>query len=421
MEEKDYIEEISKCVRCGSCKAYCPTYDEGLTEAMGARGRLTLLRGLLTGQLKPSPVLNERIFSCILCGACEKLCPPEVGITEAIYHGRKLLRPLDRRIKYLGHLMRFSVRRPMLSFRIAKTLQHLGVSPQKILNVLGTPHRRARGEKNAASTQRGLLPFTLTIPDSPLRDHLQVYKPERKIGRVALFTGCSTNFLYPQLGISLINVLLRFGYEVVLPAGEVCCGAPFRSLGLEDDAVELAKKNYGIFSRLNAEAILSLCPTCILSIKTHYPKLIGKGLEKAMDVSMFLINKLGSREVSPLRLISSATYHDPCHLNYSLGIKKEPRELIQRAGVKLIEAEGEGCCGFGGVFTLQNPDLSRDLRNKRVDAYAGTGAEAVVTACPGCMMQLGAGIKDRPVYHVIELVEEAICGSGEGITPPTPS
>ena len=409
MEDKKYIDELSKCVRCGSCKAYCPTYDEGLTEAMGARGRLTLLRGLLSGQLKPSPLLKERIFSCILCGACEKLCPPEVGITEAIYHGRKLLHPLDRRIKYLGHLMRFSVRRPMLSFRIAKTLQHIGVSPQNILDVLGTPYRRPRREKNTASAERGILPFTLTIPDSPLRDHQQVYKPERKIGRVALFTGCSTNFLYPHLGISLINVFLRLGYEVVLPAREVCCGAPFRTLGLEDEAVELAKKNHETFSKLNAEAILSLCPTCIISIKTHYPNLIGKGLEKAMDVSRFLMNKLGSLELSPLRHMKSATYHDPCHLNYSLGIKKEPRELIQRAGVELIEARGEGCCGFGGVFTLHNPDLSKDLRDKRVDAYAGTGAEALVTACPGCMMQLSAGIKDRPVYHVVELVEKAIC------------
>ncbi len=409
MQEKDYIGELSKCVRCGSCKAYCPTYDEGLTEAMGARGRLTLLRGLLNGQLEPSPLLRDRIFSCILCGACEKLCPPEVGITEAIYHGRKLLRPLDRRMKHLERLLRFSVRRPMLSFRIAKALQHVGVPTHKILDVFSPHRRRLGGEKNAASAQRGILPFALTIPDSPLRDHQQVYKPERKIGRVALFTGCSTNFLYPHLGTSLINVLLRLGYEVVLPAGEACCGAPFRSLGLEDEAVELAKKNYETFRKLNVEAILSLCPTCILSIGTHYPNLIGKGLETAMDISMFLMNKLGSREVPPLHHVRSATYHDPCHLNYSLGIKKEPRELIRRAGIELIEAEGEGCCGFGGVFSLCNRDLSGDLMDKRVDAYLRTGAEAIVTACPGCMLQLGAGIKDRPVLHIIELVEEAIC------------
>jgi len=365
MEDRKYLDELSNCVRCGSCKAFCPTYDEGLTEAMGARGRLTLLRGLLCGHLQPSPLLRERIFSCILCGACEKLCPPQVGITEAIYHGRKLLFPTDRRTRYLRHFMRFSARRPMLGFRIAQVLQYAGINPQKIIDLLGTP----RGLTGKNKAERKKLPFTITLPDSPLRDSHQVYKPQRKIGRIALFTGCSTNFLYPRLGKSLINVLTHLGYEVVLPVGEVCCGAPFRSLGMEDDAVELARKNHATFSKLNAEAVLSLCPTCIISIKTHYPNLIGKGLENAMDVSAFLVNVPGS-------------------------------------GLELREAKGEGCCGFGGVFSFQNPDISRDLMDKRVDAYRETGADAVVTACPGCMMQLSAA--DRKVHHVIELVEEAI-------------
>lgn len=413
MEPADYLSELSKCVRCGSCKAYCPTYDEGLTEAMGARGRLTLLRGLLTGQLTPTPILRERIFGCILCGACEKSCPPEVCITEAIYHARKLLKPLDARIRYLRHLMRFSVRRPMLSFRIAKTLQLVGVSPGKILDVLGAPYRRAQGEKSAVSGQRGRLPFTVTIPDSPLRDDQQVYKPEKKIGRVALFTGCSINFVFPNLGLSLINVLLRLGYEVVLPKGEVCCGAPFRSLGLEEDAVELAKKNLDIFGKLNAEAVLSLCPTCILSIKKHYQVLTGKGLENAMDVSSFLFPKLRSRRLAHVHGLNRVTYHDPCHLNYSLGVRKQPRELIRLAGMELIEAEGDGCCGFGGLFSLHHKELSGNLLEKRLNAYGNTAAEAVVTACPGCILQLGSGIRNKPVLHVIELVEQALCGSRE--------
>ena len=408
MEHGEYQEELSKCVRCGSCKAYCPTYDEGLTEAMGARGRLTLLRGLLSGQLEPSPVLRERLFSCILCGACETLCPPKLKITEAIYHSRKLLRPQDRRTRYLIRLMRFSVRRPAMGFKIARTLQQLGISPQRVLARLGTPHGWGE-EKKTAPAGTGGLPFTLKIPDSPLREHQQVHKPEKKIGRVALFTGCSTNFLSPHLGRSLINVLLKLGYEVVLPGGEVCCGAPFRGLGLEEDAVELARRNYEAFSRLNAEAILSLCPTCIVSVRTHYPKLIGKGLENAMDVTQFLVTKMGSDSGFFLPGPRRVTYHDPCHLRYTLGIRTEPRELIRTAGAELVEAEGEGCCGFGGVFSLHNQDLSKELRGRRVDACSKTGAEAVITACPGCVMQLGSAIQDRPVYHIIELLEDAIC------------
>ncbi|MCL5023142.1 MAG: (Fe-S)-binding protein [Nitrospirae bacterium] len=410
MENPDCLEELSKCVRCGSCKAHCPTYDEALTEAMGARGRLTLLRGLMSGRLKPSAVLRERIFSCILCGACEGLCPPKVDITGVIYHGRRLLQPLDPRMKYLRLLLRFSVKRPMLSFRIARMLQHIGLGPGRLFDLSRSVERGIRPGKDDSGVGGHAFPLRITLPESPLRDDQQVYKPEKKRGRVALFTGCSTNFLFPYLGISLINVLLKLGYEVVLPKGEVCCGAPFRGLGLEEDAAELAKKNHEIFSKLNAEAVLSLCPTCVLSLKMHYRKLIGKGIENALDVSSFLRGKLGSRPQGASGGLRTVTYHDPCHLEYSLGVKEEPRELIRLAGVELIEAKGAGCCGFGGVFSLNHRELAGSLMEKSASAYLRSGADALITSCPGCMIQLGAGLRDKPVFHVIELVEEALCG-----------
>lgn len=356
---------------------------------MGARGRLRLLRGLLTQQLSPSPLLHERIYSCILCGSCEKLCPPHVDITEAIYHGRKLLAPSDRTMKYLGFLARLSIKRPLLSFRIAQVLQHT-VYPYLF--------------------RKGIIPFAVSLPRAPLKDDRQVYRPEKKIGRVALFTGCSTNFLFPHLGMSLINVLARLGYEVVLPKGEVCCGAPLRSLGLEDDAVRLAEKNLATFGKLNAEAVLSLCPTCVLSLKIHYPKLVGKGVDNVMDVSSFLLDRLSSSELTPIRRFRSVTYHDPCHMIHSLGVEREPRELIRLAGAELIDIGESGCCGFGGIFSLCYKEISRDLMRKRADACIGTGAEAVITSCPGCMLQLGTEVKGKPILHIIELLEEAICG-----------
>ncbi len=355
---------------------------------MGARGRLRLLRGLLTGQLGPSRTISERIFSCMLCGACERLCPPHVDITEAVYHGRKLLGS-DRSINRLRSLMRFVTRRPVLSFRIAQLLQH---------TVYPYLHKKR------------IIPFAISLPHAPLKDDRQVYKPEKKIGRVAFFTGCSTNFLFPHLGVSLINVLVRLGYEVVLPKGEVCCGAPLRSLGLEDEAVELAKKNLATFSKLNSEAVLSLCPTCVLSLKIHYPKLVGRGVDNVMDVSSFLLDKLGSVELSPVHRFGSVTYHDPCHMIHSLGIEKEPRDLLRLTGTQLVETGESGCCGFGGIFSLCYRDISRELMEKKALACAETGATSVVTSCPGCMLQLGTGLKDKPVYHIVELVEDALCG-----------
>lgn len=384
----EYTKELSKCVQCGSCKAYCPTYSEELTEAMSARGRIALLRGLQDGRLAQTPALNERIFSCILCGACEKLCPPKVDITGAIYKGRGLLRSLDRKRRYLRMLMRLYFKKPALSFRIARILYSM-LSPYLV--------------------KTGKIPFNISLPAAMLSEGRQVYMPAgKKKGRVAIFVGCAVNTLLPHLGHSLIDVLLHLGYEVVLPRGEVCCGEPLRGLGLEEEAVRLAEKNHEIFSKLNTDAILSLCPTCIVSLKLHYPKLLGRSLDNVMDISTFLSDKLEAGPEPYRSNFTTVTYHDPCHLKYSLGIREEPRKLIKLAGVELLEAAEEGCCGFGGVFSVQYKDISGKLLKNRVEAYTGTGADAIITSCPGCMLQIDSGLKGGQTYHLIELIADAL-------------
>lgn len=387
MESSRYLNELLKCVRCGSCKAFCPTYDEDLTETMGARGRLALLWGLSTGQLKPSDVLNDRIFSCILCGACSGLCPLEIDIKELIYLGRSLLKGSDVKRRYLRLLTKFSSKRSELSFNLLKIAQHM-LFPYLL--------------------KKGILPFHIELPEHHLRDRVQIFTVSKKRGRVAVFTGCTVNFLYPHLGESLITVLQKLNYEVILPVGEVCCGAPLRTLGLEKEAIELAKKNFRIFSKLNVDAILSLCPTCTLTLKDEYPKLIGEGIERAMDISRFLINKIDSPLPSLASQSVTATYHDPCHLSYGLGIKKEPREILKNIGINLIEAEEERCCGFGGIFSLSFKELSQGLLEKCIGTYTKTGAEIIITACPGCMIQLTKEMKNKPVLHLIEVIEEAL-------------
>jgi glycolate oxidase iron-sulfur subunit len=253
--------------------------------------------------------------------------------------------------------------------------------------------------------RRGVIPFAPEIPDTPLRKTYQVFKTPKKRGRVAIFSGCSIDFLLPHLGHSLINVLRKIGYEVVLPKGMVCCGAPLRALGLNEEAAELAKKNLRVFSRLKVEAILSLCPTCTLTLKTDYPKLVGNGFEKAMDISAFLNDKLGVTD----SMQKTSIYHDPCHLSFGLGVKKEPREIIKKAGIELVDSEDSGCCGFGGLFCLSYRDLSNNILMACTENIRQSEAEIVITSCPGCMFQLSQKITDRPVLHLIEVIEEAYC------------
>jgi glycolate oxidase iron-sulfur subunit len=383
-ELSTYLEELSKCVRCGSCKASCPTFGDDPLEPMGTRGRLILLRGLIKGEIKPSALLNERIFSCILCGACEGTCPLGVDIPETIYRGRAFLRASDKKRRFLRSIVKISTKWPDQAFGMLRFGERL------ILPFLA---------------RKGIIPFSPELPEVPFRKSEQVFKAHKKKGRVAIFAGCSTNYLFPHFGESLINVLQKFGYEAVLPKGETCCGAPLRALGLEREAEELAKKNYRVLSRLKVDAILSPCPTCTMYLRNEYPKTIGKGLERAMDISVFFREKL-----KPLdKIYRTSFYHDPCHLYYGLGVKDEPREIIRKSGLELADHEEPGCCGFGGLYCLSFKETSSSLLNKRKDRITESNADMVISSCPGCVLQLGRAITDRPVLHLIELIEEAYC------------
>ncbi len=377
-------KELLKCVRCGSCKVLCPTYQHGALEVTSARGRLVLLRGLLTGDIKPSPLLNERIFSCILCGACAGKCPLGIDIPEAIYHGRALLSKTDKERKQLRTIARFTTRWPDLSFKM------LRMSQQVVLPYL---------------YKKEIIPFIPEFPEIVHRSRGQVYKASQKRGRVAVFSGCSVQHLFPHLEEALIHVLNKLGYEVILPKGLVCCGAPLRTLGMEDESVVRARKNLSILNKLTVEAVLSLCPTCTLTLKTDYPKMVGKGVENAMDISVFLNDKL-----EPARAAGkTAVYHDPCHLKYGLGIEREPREMITKAGLELIGPREQGCCGFGGVFCMSQQEMSNTLLTACTTHLKQPESDTVITSCPGCMLQLNRTVTDRPVLHLIELIEETYC------------
>jgi glycolate oxidase iron-sulfur subunit len=359
------VRDLEKCVKCGTCKAMCPTYGADLTEGMSARGRLILLRSLVRGELPPSHLLRERITSCLLCGMCETACPVGLDITEAIYQGRAELPPGDRQGRAVRKAAGFLLKHPGLGYRAARRVKGL------------VPYLR----------KKGALPFEVQMAEEPLRNGVQVFKPEKKKGRIALFTGCSINYLMPSLGDSLIHLLMGAGYEVVLPAGEVCCGAPLRALGLEEDAAKLARKNMRVFEKLQAEAVLSLCPTCTLALKKHYPNLIGRGVMK-----------------TPVRkpVEGPVAYHDPCHLADGLGVTKEPREILKAMGLELVETGERSCCGFSLAAT--HKEMSEGLLEERKKEFEG--AETLVTACPGCMMQLGRSHGN--VVHIIQLLDDAV-------------
>jgi len=386
-----YKGHLSKCVHCGRCKARCPTYLITLNESMSARGRMVLLHELQGERLSPTPGLAERIFSCMLCEACSGVCPAGLDIPSLIYRGRSLLRGSMKRGMILKTITKLALLHPDTTMPFIRIIQGLMTH---IISRFSDIDR-----------------FPM-IAKRPFKDEVRVLRNSKSRGRVAIFSGCNVNYLFPDLGRRLVGLIMAAGYEVVVFRGEVCCGEPFRSLGLDKEAETLAKKNTDHFSRVHALAIVSLCPTCTTVMKKYYPEITGKVIQNVMDVNEFI------KEFIPLdglRLPDErVTYHDPCHMRYVLEITNLPREILSKiAGIELIEMKHpENCCGFAGLFSVRYRDISKKITEAKINDIISTSASTVVTSCPGCMMHLNMTLKrikrDIRVKHIIHLLSDAL-------------
>lgn len=375
------------CVRCGACKALCPTYIVDATEGMSARGRIMLLKKFIERQIEPSELLAERIFSCLLCSACNRLCPLGINITDAIYKGRVSLIDLNKKRKLISLLLLHGFKKPSIVFKIIRLLEAIGDT----------------FPVNKMQPFKALRDLKIRLPDSALRDEIYIFKASRPKARIAVFSGCTVNFLYPNIGRSLIYFLNKLDYDVILPRGEVCCGAPLVGLGFEEEAAELAKKNLNIFKKMNVEAVIGLCPTCVHFIKNEYKKLIGDQIDAATEISQFSKKMVRTNPQSQIPSLQKIVYHDPCHSIYGLDIKAEPRQILKSMGFDILNSES-GCCGFGGTFRLLYQELSEEILEKRVEEYKD--AEMIITSCPNCILQLKSKITDKPIKHLAEIINE---------------
>lgn len=391
MDNTSLYREASKCVRCGACKALCPTYMTTSNETMGARGRVALIGELGTKRLAPGRNLAEKIFSCMLCGACKGLCPLGIDIPEVMYQGRAALRRSYKRGRLLRAALKRSLSRPDMAFSLLRAYRRFLYSPLHKAGIAG---------------------YMPEVTSKPFKDSIQVYKNIKRTGRVAVFAGCSVNYFYPDIGNALSAVLVSKGYEVVVFRGESCCGAPFRAFGLQREAADLARRNIEHFNRVRAEAVISLCPTCTMVIRRQYPVLAGDTIANLMDVSEFLAGSgiASGLEIRPARV----TYHDPCHLSFGLGVREEPRRILRGIrGVEFTEMRhADECCGFAGFFSLHFRDISMSIGRKKMENILDTSADVVVTSCPGCIMHM-ENLKAEcggqfEVKHIIEVIDEAV-------------
>ncbi|HBG45472.1 MAG TPA: (Fe-S)-binding protein [Deltaproteobacteria bacterium] len=419
MKTLELLEDaIDKCVRCGTCRATCPTTKVLDKETASPRGRVSLVQAYSKGEFGLTDVYLKHLKECTLCGACRSNCPNGVD-TIAIFTAARADAIDKQGVPLAASLIFRNLKEPGgllgLGFKLAGRLQGLlfkessagtGLVSRFSLPLVGD----GRLVPPLADT------FFLDLPD------VKALSGEDRTGRpmVAFYSGCGINYMMPDLGVKSLDVIRRAGADAFVPQGQVCCGMPAYAMGDIKAASEMALKNLEVLESAECDFIATSCATCghglkhvmkeLLSDRPELKERLDKVSAKVRDISELLINDLGFKNTGggngPKRIV---TYHDPCHLGRAQGLREEPRQVIQMGGAALKEMKNPClCCGLGGGLMYSNYELSMEIARKKAENVKNSGAEIVTTACPGCMVQLRDGLHrfgvKAKVAHVIELL-----------------
>lgn len=240
--------------------------------------------------------------------------------------------------------------------------------------------------------------------------------------KVALFVPCLVEQFFPQVAEATARVIAKAGCQITYPKGQTCCGQLQFKLGHWKDAREIARHFIEVFE--GYESIVAPSGSCVAMVRKYYPELfrdealwreralrLGKRL---FELTEFLVNVVQVGDLGTRRK-AKATYHDSCQVYRALGIYKEPRILLSNVdGLELVEMEQPDlCCGFGGSFSLQFPEISEAMLEEKVSHILATGAEILVSAEISCLMNIGGYLKKQGLPIMPFHIAEVLCGSGE--------
>lgn len=411
--------DLYQCVHCGLCLPHCPTYLATGLETESPRGRIHLMTAVHEGRIAPNPDYARHLDLCLACRACEAACPSGVPFGRIIAAGRAQLvaaRPGGPLVRLLRRLV----------FRDLLPHRRRLVAAAALLRLY---HRSGLSSLAQLAGRLGLLPARLAaaaallpaLPDHPFAARGQRYpaQPPRR-GRVALFAGCVMPLLYPHVHAATVRVLTRNGFEVVVPAAQTCCGALHLHAGERALARELAARVVAAFADQEVDAVIVNAAGCGAALK-EYGELftggdgaapaVGQFAGRVRDVTEFLAGV--SLAPMPRAVRRRVALQESCHLVHAQRVKDAPRQLLRQVpGLELVELEQpDRCCGSAGIYNVVQPELSLQLLDERMAEVRASGADTIVTANPGCMLQLEAGLRRHhlsgAVKHVVEVLDEA--------------
>jgi glycolate dehydrogenase iron-sulfur subunit len=422
--------DYSRCIHCGLCLNACPTYRLWHNEADSPRGRIRQMALIDQGRMELGEGFVRHIDRCLDCRACETACPSGVEYGKLVERARAQIEKNYKRPRASRAIRNFVYRRLLVEpkriarmARIVRLYQHSGlesiVRGSGLLRLMGLQQRAA------------LLP---RIDREFFYSRLGQTFPARgaRRARVAFFAGCVAQVTFTALNDATTRVLQANGCEVVVPAEQSCCGALAAHAGVRDVARGLARKNMEIFLREPFDAIITNAAGCGSTLKeyTHLfaddagadgaqavrerertAESAAEFVPKMKDVTEFLVELGLSAPLREMKL--RVTYQDSCHLLHGQKIREAPRKLIRAVpGVEFVEMPlADHCCGSAGVYNVTETKTSMELLAEKMRHAGSTKASVIVTANPGCILQLRAGAQlhatNQEVLHVVELLDRA--------------
>ncbi len=381
------------CAKCGSCSVVCPVFRVDGRESMTARGKMHLLATDLADH--PSAVFENLFSLCLLCGACEQVCPRNLPITDIISTARSRFSTFYGR----GGLQKVVARSLLARPGLLEGLVRAGISLKRIN---GLP---------AISGLRLKLGLLETRSPEPTTHKHQEPPSEADI---SYFTGCLARHLQPSVAEATSELLVRCGQSFHVPVDQYCCGLAAWSAGRRDQARSLARKNIEAFASCNGP-ILTSCGSCSSHLLT-YPNLFPKDdswhrraqqfADRVQEFTAFFCESLPEPQPdtgSSLQIF----YHDPCHLRFTANGQEKPRALLARMGLQIVEPEnGPSCCGQGGLFHLAYPETSAKIFSKIFNRALACQPDCITTTCSGCLMQYQVQQEDIRVVHLAVLLAE---------------
>ena len=412
-------DDYAHCVHCGLCLNHCPTYKLWGLEADSPRGRIRQIVLVDQGRLPLGDSFVKHIDQCLDCRACETACPSGVEYGKLVEAARAQIEQNYKR-PFFSRLARDFVFRGLLPYpkRIAILARLLYFYQRSGLQSLA----RATGILRLlglADREKLLPPIDREFFFSKLGRTYPAVGQRR--ARVALFAGCVAQVSFSALHDATIRVLTANGCEVVVPAGQTCCGALAAHAGVRDVARSLARKNLDVFLGDEFDAVITNAAGCGSTLKEYEYLFAGGTAEhekahafrkKMRDATEFLDDLGLTAHLSALPM--RVTYQDSCHLLHGQKIREAPRKLLRAIpGLELVEmAMADYCCGSAGSYNVTETQTSLALLAEKMKHARATNAPVIVTANPGCLLQMRAGAEihktGQEVVHVMELLDRAL-------------